>query len=151
MGTHPLCGLLDCVSSLGLICVDISTDGIAAELQLYAGHLLPEAHGPSLPAAAPRGLPSQGVQPLLLTTNSLTRCQSTLAPLCSRFPSETRRRPTNMSKKGAKSQETDQSYEVRDIVLAKVRGFPPWPGMVSIFRIVHRVPASRMRITSSLA
>ena len=36
-----------------------------------------------------------------------------------------------MSKKGAKTQNKEQSYEVRDIVLAKVRGFPPWPGMVS--------------------
>ncbi|KAI0779595.1 hypothetical protein C8Q74DRAFT_702710 [Fomes fomentarius] len=36
-----------------------------------------------------------------------------------------------MSKKGApKIQDTDQSYEVRDVVLAKVRGFPPWPGMI---------------------
>ncbi|KAI0708924.1 hypothetical protein C8T65DRAFT_203956 [Cerioporus squamosus] len=35
-----------------------------------------------------------------------------------------------MSKKGAKTQNYQQSYEVRDVVLAKVRGFPPWPGMV---------------------
>ncbi|KAI0358717.1 Tudor/PWWP/MBT [Trametes cingulata] len=35
-----------------------------------------------------------------------------------------------MSKKGAKTQNKEQSYEVRDIVLAKVRGFPPWPGMI---------------------
>ncbi|KAH9859001.1 hypothetical protein C2E23DRAFT_717222 [Lenzites betulinus] len=35
-----------------------------------------------------------------------------------------------MSKKGAQSQNKDQSYSVRDIVLAKVRGFPPWPGMI---------------------
>ncbi|KAI8992925.1 hypothetical protein BD414DRAFT_412571 [Trametes punicea] len=35
-----------------------------------------------------------------------------------------------MSKKGAHSQNKEQSYEVRDIVLAKVRGFPPWPGMI---------------------
>ncbi|TBU24649.1 hypothetical protein BD311DRAFT_552860 [Dichomitus squalens] len=37
-----------------------------------------------------------------------------------------------MSKKGAKSQSQnkEQTYEVRDIVLAKVRGFPPWPGMI---------------------
>ncbi|EMD33848.1 hypothetical protein CERSUDRAFT_117909 [Gelatoporia subvermispora B] len=34
-----------------------------------------------------------------------------------------------MSKKGAKT-EPEQHYTVRDIVLAKVRGFPPWPGMV---------------------
>ncbi|KAI0769411.1 hypothetical protein BD413DRAFT_604984 [Trametes elegans] len=35
-----------------------------------------------------------------------------------------------MSKKAAKSQNSDQSYEPRDIVLAKVRGYPPWPGMI---------------------
>ncbi|RDX55244.1 hypothetical protein OH76DRAFT_880528 [Lentinus brumalis] len=35
-----------------------------------------------------------------------------------------------MSKKGAKTQNFQQSYEVRDVVLAKVRGFPPWPGMI---------------------
>ncbi|KAI0829763.1 hypothetical protein BC628DRAFT_1066217 [Trametes gibbosa] len=35
-----------------------------------------------------------------------------------------------MSKKGSQSQNKDQSYDVRDIVLAKVRGFPPWPGMI---------------------
>ncbi|KAL7281370.1 hypothetical protein ACG7TL_004680 [Trametes sanguinea] len=35
-----------------------------------------------------------------------------------------------MSKKGAQTQAKEQSYEVRDIVLAKVRGFPPWPGMI---------------------
>ncbi|KAI0633492.1 hypothetical protein C8Q77DRAFT_791919 [Trametes polyzona] len=35
-----------------------------------------------------------------------------------------------MSKKAAKTQTKEQSYEVRDIVLAKVRGFPPWPGMI---------------------
>ncbi|EIN11168.1 hypothetical protein PUNSTDRAFT_118694 [Punctularia strigosozonata HHB-11173 SS5] len=33
--------------------------------------------------------------------------------------------------KGAKgAQATSSSYEVRDIVLAKVRGFPAWPGMI---------------------
>ncbi|OCH89065.1 hypothetical protein OBBRIDRAFT_779052 [Obba rivulosa] len=34
-----------------------------------------------------------------------------------------------MSKKGTKS-EPEQHYGIRDIVLAKVRGFPPWPGMI---------------------
>ena len=41
-----------------------------------------------------------------------------------------------MSKKGAKAAQSTKetvSYDVRDIVLAKVRGFPPWPGMVSCF------------------
>jgi hypothetical protein len=36
-----------------------------------------------------------------------------------------------MSKKGnTKTKEEQSSYELRDVVLAKVRGFPPWPGMV---------------------
>ncbi|KII92944.1 hypothetical protein PLICRDRAFT_37754 [Plicaturopsis crispa FD-325 SS-3] len=35
-----------------------------------------------------------------------------------------------MSKKGGKSQKASSSYELRDVVLAKIRGFPPWPGMV---------------------
>lgn len=34
-----------------------------------------------------------------------------------------------MSKKGSKTSK-DTSYEYRDVVLAKVRGYPPWPGMV---------------------
>lgn len=81
-----------------------------------------------------------------MTTNSLTRRQSTLA----RSPPASRPRrvasPSAMSKKGApKTQDTDQSYEVRDVVLAKVRGFPPWPGMVSTFSTFHRVHAWRVR------
>ena len=38
-----------------------------------------------------------------------------------------------MSKKGAKSsnKEVLLSYGTRDIVLGKVRGYPPWPAMVS--------------------
>ncbi|KAL6299746.1 hypothetical protein BKA93DRAFT_741746 [Sparassis latifolia] len=36
-----------------------------------------------------------------------------------------------MSKKNAKTQPPkDNSYELRDVVLAKVRGYPPWPGMI---------------------
>ncbi|KIM69674.1 hypothetical protein SCLCIDRAFT_1208172 [Scleroderma citrinum Foug A] len=35
-----------------------------------------------------------------------------------------------MSKKAAKNQEPETTYVEREIVLAKVRGFPPWPGMV---------------------
>jgi hypothetical protein len=31
--------------------------------------------------------------------------------------------------KGSKS-DKETTYEIRDIVLAKVRGYPPWPGMV---------------------
>jgi hypothetical protein len=36
-----------------------------------------------------------------------------------------------MGKTGGKHQKEESSYEIRDVVLAKVRGFPPWPGMVS--------------------
>ena len=48
-----------------------------------------------------------------------------------------------MSTKSAKTQSRnrEQSYEFREIVLAKVRGFPPWPGMVSPFSISRRVYA----------
>ncbi|KAF9227163.1 hypothetical protein BS17DRAFT_450201 [Gyrodon lividus] len=35
-----------------------------------------------------------------------------------------------MSKRASKNTEPETSYTERDIVLAKVRGFPPWPGMV---------------------
>ncbi|THH31413.1 hypothetical protein EUX98_g2782 [Antrodiella citrinella] len=36
-----------------------------------------------------------------------------------------------MSKKGSKPQTTtQQTYDLRDVVLAKVRGFPSWPGMI---------------------
>ncbi|KAI0929805.1 hypothetical protein AcV5_006673 [Taiwanofungus camphoratus] len=35
-----------------------------------------------------------------------------------------------MSKKGTKTQVKEHSYDFRDVVLAKVRGYPPWPGMV---------------------
>jgi len=36
-----------------------------------------------------------------------------------------------MSKKGAAKTPREQPhYEYRDIVLAKVRGYPPWPSMV---------------------
>jgi len=35
-----------------------------------------------------------------------------------------------MSKKATKNNEPETNYAERDIVLGKVRGFPPWPGMV---------------------
>ncbi|KAL0957086.1 hypothetical protein HGRIS_003182 [Hohenbuehelia grisea] len=36
-----------------------------------------------------------------------------------------------MSKKGAtKTPKEPLSYEIRDVVLGKIRGYPPWPGMV---------------------
>jgi hypothetical protein len=37
--------------------------------------------------------------------------------------------------KGSKS-DKETTYDFRDIVLAKVRGYPPWPGMVSSFLII---------------
>src|ERR1700722_9438370 len=37
-----------------------------------------------------------------------------------------------MSKKGAKSHKDQPSYALRDVVLAKIRGYPPWPGMASV-------------------
>jgi len=46
-----------------------------------------------------------------------------------------------MSKKGSKSAAKEvSSYETRDVVLGKVRGFPPWPGMVRrrVYRIISR-------------
>ena len=49
-----------------------------------------------------------------------------------------------MSKKGGKGQTKeikDQSYNVRDVVLAKIRGYPPWPGMVR----PPRIPFTRLR------
>ena len=49
------------------------------------------------------------------------------------LPPWTRPVVSAMSKKSAQSQNKDQSYEFRDVVLAKIRGFPPWPGMVSTF------------------
>ena len=36
-----------------------------------------------------------------------------------------------MSKKGAKSAKEVSQYEIGEVVLGKVRGYPPWPGIVS--------------------
>jgi hypothetical protein len=36
-----------------------------------------------------------------------------------------------MMKTGGKHQKEESSYEIRDVVLAKIRGYPPWPGIVS--------------------
>lgn len=44
-----------------------------------------------------------------------------------------------MSKKAAKNQHKEQSYEIREVVLAKVRGFPAWPGMVRIVALLAPV------------
>ena len=38
-----------------------------------------------------------------------------------------------MSKKGGKTQPKEQTYETRAVLLAKVRGYPPWPGIVSTY------------------
>lgn len=35
-----------------------------------------------------------------------------------------------MSKKAAAKPKDEATYEVRDIVLAKIRGYPAWPGQV---------------------
>lgn len=44
-----------------------------------------------------------------------------------------------MSKKTAKAAKEASSYETRDVVLGKVRGYPPWPGMVRPSRISLRL------------
>lgn len=68
-------------------------------------------------------------------THHYPGCVSSLS--FSSLPTPSSTRPT-MSKKGAKPQAPQQTYELRDVVLAKVRGFPAWPGMVS--------PLSRGRV-----
>lgn len=70
------------------------------------------------------------VEPFQLTTKSLrlrALCSFTPFPLLLPLP---RVNSPKMSKKAAKTQTKEQSYDFRDIVLAKVRGYPPWPGMV---------------------
>ena len=49
-----------------------------------------EAHGPSLPGARARSLPTEGVEPLLSTTNSLARSSSSLRLLLAPLPFPTR-------------------------------------------------------------
>lgn len=49
--------------------------------------------------------------------------------------------PLVMSKKAAKNNEPETNYAERDIVLGKVRGFPPWPGMVCRVFLVPRKPS----------
>lgn len=39
-----------------------------------------------------------------------------------------------MSKKGSKAPKEVSTYEPNDIVLGKVRGYPAWPGQVSLSR-----------------
>ena len=39
--------------------------------------------------------------------------------------------PLQMSKKGAKNTKEVRQYAIGDTVLGKVRGYPPWPGVVS--------------------
>jgi hypothetical protein len=41
------------------------------------------------------------------------------------------RSPLQMSKKGAKIIKEVRQYSIGDVVLGKVRGYPPWPAMVS--------------------
>ena len=92
----------------------------------------------SLPGAAPRGLPAQGFNLYCRPPTPSLVAEAAPPPLRSSLPPPTRRTVCTMSKKGAKTQDKDQSYEVRDIVLAKVRGFPPWPGMVSSSTFLSR-------------
>ena len=40
--------------------------------------------------------------------------------------------------KGSKS-DKETTYDFRDIVLAKVRGYPPWPGMVRSFFMIFNL------------
>jgi hypothetical protein len=40
-----------------------------------------------------------------------------------------------MSKKGAKITKEVSRYEVGDVVLGKVRGYPPWPAVVSASKV----------------
>ena len=55
-------------------------------------------------------------------------------------PSLFPRSPLVMSKKAPKNNEPETNYAERDIVLAKVRGFPPWPGMVSRVLFLPSIP-----------
>ena len=47
-----------------------------------------------------------------------------------------------MSKKGAKNTKEVRQYDVGDIVLGKIRGYPPWPAVVS--------PQGRVKIDNGL-
>lgn len=38
--------------------------------------------------------------------------------------------PLTMKSKAGKSGEQESSYAVKDVVLAKIRGYPAWPGLV---------------------
>lgn len=51
-----------------------------------------------------------------------------------------------MSKKGGKAQTKEQHYEIRDVVLAKVRGYPPWPGIVSKYHFFSHFMRTTTRI-----
>jgi hypothetical protein len=57
-----------------------------------------------------------------------------------------------MSKKGEKSNKGESSYELRDVVLAKVRGYPPWPGMVRFaycyFHLSVKLVSQQSSVTS---
>jgi len=50
--------------------------------------------------------------------------------------------------KGSKS-DKETTYEFRDIVLAKVRGYPPWPGMVRSYLIAHQTCSRTQHILQS--
>ena len=36
--------------------------------------------------------------------------------------------------KGGKNGEHESAYAIKDVVLAKIRGYPAWPGLVSLLQ-----------------
>lgn len=98
-------------------------------------------HGPSLSAASDTPDLAERVQllPPSLRLPPPSLSLTTTSHVAQRVPTIVK-----MSKKGAKAQPKDQSYEIRDVVLAKVRGFPPWPGIVSLSVYKLCVAASRV-------
>lgn len=63
-----------------------------------------------------------------LPSPTLTRTTHSRPPSTAPIVDPQRTRPFTMSKKAKTPKET--KYDFRDVVLAKVRGYPPWPGMV---------------------
>lgn len=90
--------------------------------------ILTWAHGPAWQTK--RGLAASGnsrTQPKLVCSSTFPFTYL-LRNLHFTFPFASS--PPVMSKKAPKNNEQETSYAEREIVLAKVRGFPPWPGMV---------------------
>ena len=65
-----------------------------------------------------------------LPSPTLTRTTHSRPPSTAPIVDPQRTRPFTMSKKAKTPKET--KYDFRDVVLAKVRGYPPWPGMVRL-------------------